>query len=277
MSKRYKAQAMWRAIDERKEREAQRIEDAIERRRIAFIDAKARAQAVIEDERERRKEKRVADYREYLRTGIVQPGMGVRVPMLMADSDKDVHWVMPVDHPLHGREIPPRPQHVADAPELVFDAALHRPGIRTQEMVSAFMSKLTADSAGDSVEQSRAWRRSYYRDAWQLKDRFTQVSGGQVYAGVPDPYHAAESEMTAENEERGATPEGKPGGDPDAVKRARNAKLDWLSNAWRSSGPPMATPLAAGASAASAKADEGDPSIPRNWHVKVRVGVAVSR
>jgi hypothetical protein len=62
-----------------------------------------------------------------------------------------------------------------------------------------------ADSSGDPVESARDGYKRRMRDAWQ-RDRFVASSGGQVFAGVPDPYHVAESEMVAEGRERGVTP-----------------------------------------------------------------------
>jgi hypothetical protein len=245
---------VWR---EREAAQAQRIEDAIERRRIAFIDAKVRALADVEDERERRREKRVADYREYLRTGIVQSGQGIRVPLLMSDSDKDTHWVMPVDHPLHATHARPMPERIIDeSPSPKFDPRMHQPGYRTAQLVADSLASLVADRSGDSVEVSRAWRRSYYRDAW--KDKFLSAGGGQAYLNVPTA--AVEEEQLAESVERGADSDADIGKVRDA---ARAAKLKWLSDQWKNSGPPvgppMVTPKAAGAAAASAKADEGDP------------------
>jgi hypothetical protein len=99
-------------------------------------------------------------------------------------------------------------------------------------MVTDSISALEADRSGDSVEVSRAWRRGYYRDAWQLKDRFVASSGGQVYSGYPDPYEAANSELEAEEAERGA--EG-----ASAVAKARDAKLKRLGDAWKNPFSPM--------------------------------------
>jgi hypothetical protein len=93
---------------------------------------RARHEAELEDERERRREKRVSDYREYLRTGIAQSGMGVRVPLLMADSDKDVQWVGPA---VQITEPKSESQSVVDSEALKFDPAVYRPGLRTAAMV----------------------------------------------------------------------------------------------------------------------------------------------
>jgi hypothetical protein len=94
------------------------------------------------------------------------------------------------------------------------------------------------------------------RDAWQ-RDRMIS-DGGQVYVGDPDAPVA--EEMAAEAKERGADPDA----DIDKVRdAARSAKIKWLGDQWKNSGPPqappMVTPKAAGAAAASARADEGDP------------------
>jgi hypothetical protein len=99
-----------------------------------------------EDKRERRKEKRLRDLQAYMETGIVQPGMGVRVPLMMRDSDKDVHWVMPVDHPLHATHARPMPERIADeAPNPTFDPRMHQPGYRTAQQVADSLASLTAD------------------------------------------------------------------------------------------------------------------------------------
>jgi hypothetical protein len=128
--RKYRAAHWWREKQEREEREAERIADAEERARLRFIDAKARHAAELEDERECKHEQRVSDYRDYLRTGIVQSGMGVRVPLLMADSDKDVQWVGPATQITERAKVHTRIADEAPAPS--YDYSMHRAGYRSR-------------------------------------------------------------------------------------------------------------------------------------------------
>jgi hypothetical protein len=184
---------MWRDKWERKA-----AEDAAVRKLI--LDAKVRE---IDDEAELQRRRR-RQYDEFMRTGVVPDGAGVRVSLMMADGDDE--------RPMFRATQLPKPKPVAVADEVPatvdpppFDwARMHRPGVRDASMCASY----------------RMWR-----------DSFTQTSGGQVWR--PDPYPEVNAELSAEEQERGA--EG-----PDAVAKARADKLKRLGDAWKNPFSPMA-------------------------------------